>query len=171
VRIDWRRLRRGELVAGASALLLLVAMFVDWYGIKLTVPNVGSAELPTPGANAWEAFTVIDIYLLLTLVVALALVIAQAALRAPAVPVSLSVITTVLGAVAVVLVLWRILDPPGVSGLPAIIAPHVSRTLKAGAFLGLAATIGIAVGGYRSLRQEGILGRDGPEEIETVHLS
>jgi divalent metal cation (Fe/Co/Zn/Cd) transporter len=171
VRIDWRRLRRGELLAGASAVLLLVAMFVNWYGIKLTIPHVGSAELPTGGANAWDAFTVVDVYLLLTLLVALALVVAQAALRAPAVPVSLDVITSVLGTVAVVLVLWRSLDPPGVSGVPAILASHVSRTLKAGAFLGLAATIGITVGAFQSLRQEGVLGRDGPGEIKTVHLS
>ena len=167
---DWRRLRRGELVVGASALLLLVSMFVDWYGVKLTVPRVGSVVLPIGSTDAWDAFAVIDIYLLVTVIVSVALVLAQAAFRAPAVPVSVSVITIVLGGVAAILVLIRIIDPPGFSGVPPILASHLSRTLKAGAFLGLAATIGITVGSYQSLRQEGIRESDGPGEIPTVHL-
>jgi hypothetical protein len=170
VGLDWRRLRRAEVVVGVSAVLLLVSLFVDWYGVKLSVPRVGSVVLPVGSVNAWDAFTVVDVYLAITAVLGLMLFVAQAAFRAPAIPVSLSVIVTVLGGVAAAVVLWRIVDPPGISGAPAVLATHLSRTLRPGAFIGLAAAIGIFAGGYRSMRTEGIRETDGPGEIETVHL-
>ena len=163
-----RRLRGGELVAGVSAVLLLAFMFVPWYGVKVALLRGPGATLVGADANPWDAFTVIDIYLLLTSLVALALVVFQMTQRAPAIPVSMSVVTTVLGAVAVVLILVRILDPPGVSGLPALVASRLERTVKPGAFLGLLSALGIAVGAWMSLREEGIRPEDGPQRIEIV---
>lgn len=162
------RLRVGELVAGVSAVLLLVFMFLPWYGVKVALFHGPGATLVGADVDAWSAFTVLDIYLLLTSLVALALVAFQMTRRAPAIPVSLSIITTVLGAVAVLLILIRILDPPGVSGLPALVASRLERTVKVGVFLGLLAALGITVGGWTSLREEGVRPEDGPRHIEIV---
>jgi hypothetical protein len=41
---------------------------------------------------------------------------------------------------------------------------------KAGAFVGLASAIAIVIGGYLSMRDEGVADKDGPGDIETVSL-
>jgi hypothetical protein len=98
---------------------------------------------------------------LVTILVAFALVYFQAAQRAPAVPVTLSVILTVLGGATLIAVIYRLLaGPPSGGGL---------LDQQAGAWLGLLASIGIAYGGFASLREEG--GADPSAlEIETVAL-
>jgi hypothetical protein len=172
--IDASRLRRGEVIAGASAVVLFLAMFVAWYGYRVKTVSLKSFDIPAPSQDAWNAFSVVDIYLLLTVVVALALTFTQASRRSPAMPVSLSVIASVLGALATLLILFRIVDPPGISGLPSplasLLASHLERTLKAGVWLGLLSAIGITAGAYLSMREEGIKATDGPREIETVSL-
>jgi hypothetical protein len=73
----------------------------------------------------------------------------------------LSVIVTVLGGLSVVEVIYRILAGP----------PSFGSLLhqRAGAYLGLAATLGLTYGAYRSMRQEG--GTDPATlEIERVGL-
>jgi hypothetical protein len=167
------RLRAGELLAGAGGLALLVAMIVPWYdGLHLSV-RLGSFYFPHTSQDAWNAFTVLDVYLAIVALSALWLLYAQATRRSPALPVSLGVVVTVMAAVAALLVLWRILDPPGLRlgrPLPAFIADHLSRRVLAGPWLGLAACIAIAAGGWRSLRREGVAPRDERTEIETVML-
>lgn len=167
---DASRLRRGEVIAGASGALLLVSMFFPWYGYKINARSLGSL---VPSEDAWNAFTVVSIYLLLTAAIALSLALVQATRRSPALPVSLSVIALVLGLVATVVILLRILDPPAASGLPSgfgSLAPELQPTLKLGAWVGLVSAIGITAGSYLSMREEGIRESDGPGEIETVTL-
>jgi hypothetical protein len=140
------RLRRGEILAGASALVLLVFLFaLNW----LTVGG--------HNRHGWEAIPVLRWVLVVTAVTALVLTFTQATRSGPAVPVSLSVVVTVLGGVSTLLLIIRLLT--------------TSAGLCAGAFLGLVAVIGIAVGGFDSLRREQgwTPGPDHP--VETVSLS
>jgi hypothetical protein len=139
-------LRRGEVLAGASAVALLVFLFaLNW----LTVGG--------HNRHGWEAIPVLRWPLLVTAVVALMLTFTQATRSGPGLPVSLSVIVTVLGALSTLLLIIRLLT--------------TSAGLCAGALLGLVAVIGIMVGGFDSLRREqGWI--PGPEHpIETVPLS
>ncbi|MBV9607214.1 MAG: hypothetical protein JO027_19015 [Solirubrobacterales bacterium] len=142
--LDPARLRRGELLAGTGAVLLLVFMVAGkWYG---------------DGAHSrtgWQALTTLRWLLVLTIVAAFALVLAQVARRAPAIPVTLSMIVTVLGLISVLALIYRVL----------ISAPAHEQ---AGAFLGLLSALGLAYGGYLSLREEGIARRDAPSEIPVV---
>jgi len=131
------RLRDGELIAGAGAVVLLVALFASWYS----------------GASAWQAFSVLDIVLALVASLALALVIAQATRESPSVPVALSVLTAVAGTLATLFVIYRILNQPG---------PNDAVEVGAGAWIGLAAAALIAVGGARSMRVEAIPGAARP---------
>lgn len=88
------------------------------------------------------------------------LVFAQARMRAPAVPVTVAVLLTVLGLiVTIVLVIRVLLDQPG-----------ESLDTAAGGYIGLAAGAALFAAGLMSLRQEGILGRDGPGEIPTLSI-
>ena len=66
--------------------LLLASTFaVPWYRVKAT------------SINGWDALTDLRWLLIVTIIAALALAYFQATRRAPAIPVSLSVIVTVLG--------------------------------------------------------------------------
>lgn len=161
--LDPARLRQGEILAGVAGLILLVVLFaVPWYGLSGTfAPTAASLGLPTT-STGWDGLTTIRWLLLLTALAALALALAQAACRGPALPACLGVVVIVLGFISTVALIVRVgLDLPGPS--------HVVER-RAGAFIGLAATALILVGGYRSLRQEGVLERDGPREIPTVAL-
>ncbi len=127
------RLRGGDLIAGAGGAALLVALFLDWYS----------------GASAWQAFSVLDVVLALLALVPLALVALQATRASPSLPVAFSVLTTVAGALATLLVLYRILNQPG---------PNDRVEVELGAWIGLAAAAITAAGGWRSLRVEAIPG-------------
>jgi hypothetical protein len=142
--LDPARLRRGELLAGTGAVLLLVFLAAGkWYG------HGGGAR------TGWEALTTLRWLLLVTIAAALALVAAQVTRRSPAIPVTLSLIVAVLGPITVLALIYRVL-----------ISPPAHE--QAGAFLGLLSAIGLAYGGYLSLREEGIARRDAPSEIPVV---
>ena len=68
----------GELVAGAGGLVLLLAMFLPWFGLNGRARVPGSGEVITVGrgeVNAWEAFSGIDVLLLLVAALAIALLV------------------------------------------------------------------------------------------------
>ena len=151
-------------MVGASSLALLASMFaLKWFGLTpRLVPTAASLGTAT-SANAWDVLTNIRWLLLATAGVGICLFGFQATRRAPAIPVSLSVIATVLGLASTIAILYRLLlDHPGPGGL---ISPRV------GTYVGLALALAITYGGYLSMRDEGIATRDAPDEIETIRLS
>jgi hypothetical protein len=159
---DPSRLRRGELVAGASGLLLFVFLFVpDWYGLNGTFSQTASNLGARTSWNGWWGLGGLRYLVLVTIVAALALAYFQAAERAPAIPVVLAVIVIVLGGLTVLAVVYRLLaGPPSSGGL---------LHQQVGPWLGLLAALGIAYGGYASMREEA--GTPPAElEIETVTL-
>lgn len=149
------RLRAGELIAGGGGLALLAFLFlVPWYGAGATR---ASRAVPYT-VNGWHGLTHLRWLMLATILVSLVLVIAQTTRRAPALPVTISVISTVLGAVNAILLAYRVLvDVPG-----------TGTSQRVGAYLGLISAVTIAYGAYRSLRQEGVRSADGPGQIERV---
>ena len=116
------RLRVPDLVAGAGGFALVAALFLHWYG--LTLP--GGRALG-PEVTGWQAFSVLDVVLALLALVPFALVVLQATRDSPALPVLFSVLTTVAGFVAAVLILYRIVNQPG---------PNDVVEVQAGAWLG-----------------------------------
>jgi len=149
------RLRAGELIAGAGALALLAFTFLlEWYAGPASRAGVSMS------INGWHGLTDIRWLILLTTVAAILLVALQGTRPAPALPVTMSLIVTVLGALTLLGLLYRVvIDVPG---------PHLHR--EPGAFLGLLSSIVLAYGGYASLRKESVAGRDGPQEIERIVL-
>jgi hypothetical protein len=154
--MDLNRLRRGERIAAIAALALFVDMFLNWYGINLAnaLPNGGADAARTLGIdlnvsesfNAWESFSILDLFLLVVIVVAIGLAVLTATQRSVALPVAASVITSGLGIIATLLVLIRLIDEPGANQV---------TDVKFGAYLGLLFAAGIAYGGWTAMRDEG----------------
>jgi hypothetical protein len=160
--LDPSRLRHGEWIAAASAVLLLVFMvFVPWYGVSHAPPAAAVGR--SSSYTGWSALAHLRWLILVTIVAALALAFLQASRRAPAWPATMSVIVTVLALITALAVLYRVvISVPGADDL---------LEQKAGSFLGLACALGILYGACASMRQEGIAERDAPQEIETVSLT
>ena len=137
--MDLRRLRHGEWIAGVSGVALLVAMFLDWY-------SAGDAA-----ANAWNSLTVIDVFLAIAALFGIALFALAATQRTPAVPQAVGQLGVPFAIVASILVLIRLLDLPGAVD---------AREL--GLYIGVAATLGVLVGLWRSIGDESF-----PREVHT----
>jgi hypothetical protein len=139
------RLSQGQVIAALGAVALLVAMFLPWTGVS--GPSI-PAGIPVPSGvstssteNIWKDST-LDVYLLITAVVAL--LPALLALTDSAEEFSfVSAATLLLGVVATILVIvFLTIDFPD------------GADRKYGAFIGLAAAIVIAVGGFRAMQEE-----------------
>ena len=140
-----RRPGPGELLAGASGLLLLIAMFVPWFGLdgRARVPGSGQVISVTgDNVNAWQAFGAIDLVLALAALLAIA-VFAFSLVSTP--PPALAVAATAAAALAALLIVYRLIDVPDIPVEDAgDTAYETGRRL--GAFFGLLCTAGIAWG-------------------------
>jgi hypothetical protein len=159
------RLRAGEAIAGIGGVLLLSFMFaLDWYGLGAKLAH-GHAGLPGETSwNGWEELPVLRWLLLVSALSAVLLAYFQATRAAPALPVALSVIVTVLGLLSTIALIVRVLIAP-----PAL-PPTGSLERLTGAYLGLFAVLAIACGGFASMRQEGGTDPAALGEIETLSL-
>ena len=143
--MDSSRLRTGEIVAGIGGLALFVFLFFDWFGGGAEVTGSlvnGTATLSHPGISGWDALTDLPGFLIiLSGVAGISLACLAAAGQRVNVPVRRGAVTALLGALAVLLILWRMF-----AGSP---------TLKIGVFLGLAAAIAITAGALMALGEDG----------------
>lgn len=151
--MDLDRLSMGEKIAGASAILLFIFMFFDWYSVEVSVSGGSFAASASEGGSAWQAFSVIDLILLLVVIVTVAGVLIRLTDADIEPPFPMNALVAVLGGLAVLLILYRIIDPPSVGSFPGV-SVDVSPTV--GAFLGLIASAGIAFGGYKAMQEEGV---------------
>lgn len=154
--MDLRKLDTGEILAGVAGIVLIAAMAsLNWFGV-----DVPPGTEPIAGFDAFRAFDVVDILLLLVALAAIALPVTKAATSRTDLPSALGSLLT-LGAIIATLVLaYRLIDTPDLSGDRfALDMPPFNigfeTTVGVGAFVGLAATIGIAVGGWLAMRDDG----------------
>ncbi len=143
--MDSSRLRTGEIVAGIGGVALFVFLFFDWFGGGAEVSGSlvnGTATLSHPGISGWDALTDLPGFLIiLSGVSGMALAYLAAAGQRVNMPVRRGAITALLGALAVLLILWRMF-----AGSP---------TLKIGIFFGLAAAFAITAGALIALSEDG----------------
>ncbi|HEY5430573.1 MAG TPA: hypothetical protein VIK04_15760 [Solirubrobacteraceae bacterium] len=134
----------GELISAISALLLLAVMFgTEWYGVagapdpSYARPAVSTAE------NAWNGLSEIRWVLAVTIVAAVGSVFLHASQREHGAKTDTSRVVATLGALSVVLLVYRVL----------IALPGDGKVLdqKLGALLGLLCALGIAWGGYEAI--------------------
>ena len=151
--MDTSRISFGEMIAAAGGLLLFLFMFVDWYGVEVDIAGFEASD----GFNAWQAFSFIDLLLFLAAMVAIGITVARAAGALPALPIPAGQIVAIAGAIAVLLVLFRLIVTPGGGD---IAGDEFDVTRKIGVFLGLIAAGAIAFGGYTSMNER--TGEAGP---------
>jgi hypothetical protein len=146
--MDVSRLTTGQKIAGVAGLLLLIIMFIfDWFTVDV---GEGAFQV-SAGGNAWETMEFIRFIVLLTAIAGIALAVMAATQSQVNTPVAISAIAAGLGILSVILIAYRIIDPPGgdVEGF----GVEVGRGL--GVFLGLVAAAGVAYGGWTAMQEEG----------------
>ncbi|MDP9189496.1 MAG: hypothetical protein M3O25_09635 [Actinomycetota bacterium] len=127
--MDFSRLRQGELIAGIGGLALFLFLFLDWFS----------------GVNGWDAFEsdVTGFIVALASLVAIKFAGLAAMGKRINIPLPRGAITLALGNLAVLIILWRMLSVPA------------EAEVNFGAFLGLAASVAIALGALLALREDG----------------
>jgi uncharacterized membrane protein YhaH (DUF805 family) len=147
------KLNTGEKISAVSAILLFIFMFFDWFGVEVSGVPGFSGSVSGAGGSAWDALEVIPIFLMIAIVAALGVAVIRLTDADLEPPISLNAIVAALGGLAVLLILYRIIDTPGGGSFGGV---SVETTLKFGIFLGLLAAAGIAYGGYSAMREEGM---------------
>lgn len=137
--MDVNRLSRGEKIAGAAALLLLIDMFLNWYSVNISGALSAAASRAgiDTSVDAWQAFGTTDLLMLITILAALTMVGLRVMGRSANLPVSLPLVVAALGAITTVIVLWRIINQPG---------PNDFINVEYGAYLGLILLAGLTYG-------------------------
>jgi len=157
------RLSTGEKIAAVSAVLLFVFMFFDWFGVEVSGVPGFSGSVGGAGGSAWDALDVIPIFLMLAIVVTLGVAIVRLTDADLEPPVSMNAVVAVLGGLAVLLILYRIIDPPAGGGDFGGVEVDITR--KLGIFLALVSAIGIAYGGWSAMRDEGMTFSDQADRL------
>jgi hypothetical protein len=121
-------MRRFEPVAGFGGLLLLISLFLPWYG--------------RGNVTGWQALTAIDVVLALLALLAIGVPVISVATRGPAKAVGIAVLASAFGWLAVALVAIRLGFPPD------------DLSLRYGAWLALAGALIAWIGSWMSLRDE-----------------
>ncbi len=162
--MDLDKLSMGEKIAAASAILLFVFMFFfNWYGVE--VSGIGGFSGSTgEGGSAWDTLELIRFILLVTVISALVMAGLRLTDSDAEPPVPMSIIVTVLGAISVLLILFRIVDPPTFASFGGV---SIDATLSVGIFLGLIAAGGVAYGGYTAMQEEGITFGDAADRLSS----
>ena len=139
--MDTSKLSVGDQIAAVSGIVLLIALFLPWYGVDVSIGGFSASE----SANAWEALDLVDILLFLIALVAIGVPVAKATGSLPDdVPGAMIVLAA--GGLAVLLVVFRLIDLP----TPDLEAEGVDFSRKFGIFLGLIAAVGVTYGGWRA---------------------
>jgi len=123
-------MRPGELVGAVGGLGLLISSFLPWY-------SAGGESV-----TAWQAFSVVDVLMAAAAAASLILAAVVLARLSVSYPIAGNAIATLFGFIALALVVYRLIDPPG-AGSP-------SRDV--GAWLGLVSAAAVTIGGYLGMQ-------------------
>ncbi len=154
-----RRLRTGERLAFAGAVLLAVLLGLNWFLLSTPDARVGQHE---SGIRALGWFA--TLLMLFAIVAALAMVFASLTQRAAAIPIVGAVLTTFLGFFATLAILIRLIAQPGLG----VDAGDVDVEVLLPAYLGLLAAAAITAGGWLSMADERTDTAESREQTEDV---
>ena len=153
----YKRVRFAEKVTGASALALLLFLFLDWFGTPrlegayfdraVGAPaHAGVFSFASTALSGWHALGWLALALcLLAIAAGLALPFVLAFFESPVVPVFAAIVALLLGGLATIALIVQNIFQPGNGATTVVLS---------GWWLGLLAAAGIAHGGYLSIRDE-----------------
>jgi hypothetical protein len=158
--MNLQRLRVGEWIVGVSGALLLVSLFLPWWGLEGTWIELGPGG-PVEGIDrggdtlttwtAWQVFSVADVLLFLLGALAIAVWIVVARAPAPGLGITIEALATLFAIAMLIVVLVQVLGTPATLEVP---PPIPDPTLQYGAWIGLAATFGTLFGLLAAMRDE-----------------
>jgi hypothetical protein len=139
----------GEQLAGIGGLVLFLTMFLfAWYG--LDVP----AGVDVNGFDAFDSFG--DWFNIILVLAAFAgMELAVFGSGSERLPISLSVLATVLGGIATIILIIYIISPPGAPGFGES-SPELDLNREFGLWLGLVSLIALTIGAYMTMQEEGL---------------
>ena len=147
---DTTRIRFGEMIAAVSGVVLFISLFLEWYNIsgKGLAASAGSQ-----GFSGWESLSFIDILLFIAAIIAVGVAVLRAMNNMPRLPASPGFILLVAGAIATLLVLYRIIST-GDFGHPEV-SRFIDISRSFGIFVAFVAAAGITLGGWLTWNEEG----------------
>ncbi len=120
----------------------------------MTGPEAGAINVFDRGQDAWQALELIPLFLMLAVVVAVGAALLRITGSTWKPTISPGAAVGVLGGLASLLILIRMISPPSLA--PSTLeGAQFDTSLKLPIFLALAAALGIAYGGWRAMGQEG----------------
>lgn len=127
----FERVRPTDWVAAAAGVALLVVLALPWY------------DLLDGTLSAFQAFLLVDLWLALAALLALAIPFVTAMRESPSVPLAVAVAAEGLAAIGVLLALWRAIDEPREAADPTLMP-----------WVGLLTTLALAVAVWWAIRDE-----------------
>jgi hypothetical protein len=141
--VDFSRLKRGELVAGAAGLVLFGSLFLSWFAVKGNENLCGAGK---DSCSGFETFGILDP--LLVAGAAAPWILIWIIVRGHALSWPPGEVTAIVGLTAAVLILYNgVVDQAGEN--------QTFVSLDPGWYVGLLRALGIAVGGAISQMQRG----------------
>jgi hypothetical protein len=148
--VDLRRVRFWDWIAGIAGAVLIGSMFLHWYSVAYHLGGIRSV------VNAWQAFAVSDIFILVAGLFGIAIVLVTATQRTASLAQAVSSSSVIPVFVGTVIIVVRALDPPS---FQSIIDGHgffiplsgtdVSR--DAGLWIGLGSVLILLVACWRAM--------------------
>ena len=140
------KVRGGEVLAGVGGIALLAVMFGPWYrfleGVYVGTRSVTSNDTTQ---SAWQALTVSLVPLVLVALLGITLLATTVFQRTQAWPVAAAVFTAFIGTITSIIVLVRLVNPPG---------PNFAADRLWGAWVGTLLVLAITAGSWWSMREE-----------------
>ena len=155
----WRALGPEQRLAAIASIGLFVSMFLHWYSAGIgRVPGVRFRS----AVNAWQAFAVSDIFILIAGLFGIAILVVTATQRTASLAQSVSSSSVIPVFVAAVIILFRTLDPPSVrtiidgfsGGGFLIFFGRVDVARDAGLWIGLGAILSLFAACWRAMRDQ-----------------
>jgi hypothetical protein len=144
-----RRLRTPDYVLGLAGFVLLTALFCPWY------------KIPDGTSDGWRSLQFIDLWLLITALLALVTPLITASRDQPALPVAMDVLTWWASIVAMILVLYRLLSLATPGGEPA-------DARAWGLVVAVIGAVGTFAAAHWALRTEAAPGMRPPPEVRAM---
>jgi hypothetical protein len=142
----WRALGREQRLAALVSIGLFVSMLLPWYSKTDTFVEHNAAKSTQDSLSAFQAFSFVEAAVLLVSAGILAMLFARAEGREFKLPGGDGTITMVAGGWAAVLIFYRLLDKPGLSGNQRITA---TVGVQWGIFIALLLALGLLYAGAR----------------------
>ncbi len=162
------RLTAPEWLLGVGSILLLIDLFgASWFAYGARYHAFAAMLGQSASANGWDTFNVLGPLTLIVALAGIAIMLLTAARRSPALPVVITTLLLPISFVQAILIAIRVLlDGPSVHLVQAGGANVIDA--RPGAYVGVALSVVVFVGVYRSLRRDAVATEDSPAVIERL---